>query len=534
MEGLRHNRGYIIATEEKDMNNRWKKIILMAGCLTGFLLGAQTAEGKQRYVTYEAYGAVGDGVHDDQAAIVAAHEAANRLGLPVKAGDGKTYFIGKGAQVAVIKTDVDFGTAHFIINDVETENHRQNIFRVESEHEPYPLKGLQTLKRGQTDIGMSLPQESILEVTNDHRRVYIRYGLNQNNGTAAHEVFVADKKGRVRKSTPIIWDYEELTAVTVYPMDRRTLTIKGGTFTTIANQAPSTYDYRARGIQIRRSNVRVEGMTHYVEGELDHGAPYGGFLGVDHAADVTVSHCVFTAHKTYSTIGTAGKPVSMGSYDIGANAAINLRYVHCRQTTDIDDSSYWGLFGSNFCKDLKMDHCVFSRFDAHQGVANVTLTDCRFGYMGVCMVGFGTARIERCEVRSHSLVSLRNDYGSSWDGELIIRHCTVRPMWPYGDLPLINGVNSGLHDFGYLCSLPHRIVIDGLEIDDSLPSQKEEYAGPCLFGTFGRDAHATDLFPFTIEGEASLKGVTVKSGKELSVSRNPDLFKGMTIRTSAR
>lgn len=508
--------------------------MLMVCCLAGLLAGTQTVDGKQRYVTYEEFGAVGDGVYDDQAAIVAAHEAANRLRLPVKAGDGKTYFIGKGAQVAIIKTDTDFGTAHFIINDVETENYRQNIFRVESEWTPYPLEGLHALKRGQTNIGLRLPQQSMLEVANEQRRVYIRHGLNQNNGTAAREVFVADKRGRVRQSTPIVWDYDTLTAVTVYPMDRQTLTLKGGTFTTIANQAPSAYDYRGRGILIQRSNVRVEGLTHYVQGELDHGAPYSGFLYVDHAADVIVSHCVFTAHKTYQTIGSAGKPVSMGSYDIGANAAINLKYAHCRQTTSIDDSSYWGLFGSNFCKDLKMDHCVFSRFDAHQGVANVTLTDCQFGYMGVCMVGFGTARIERCEVRAHSLVSLRDDYGSSWEGEMLIRHCTWRPMWPYDTMSMINGTNSGRHDFGYHCCLPRRIVVDGLEIDDSLPAQKEAFAGPCLFGTFGRDAQATGLFPFTIEGEATLKGVTVKSGKELSVSRNPDLFSEMTIRFPGR
>lgn len=497
--------------------------------MVAVLLGAQAASAKQRFVTYEEYGAVGDGVHDDQAAIVAAHEAANRLGLPVKATDGKTYFIGKGAKAAVIKTDTDFGTAQFIIDDVETEDFRQNIFRVEPSQESYTLEGLKSLKRGQTNIGMKLPQQSMLEVVNDNRRVYIRYGLNQNDGTAAREVLVVDKKGRVRTTTPIVWDYDELTNVTVYPMDKKTLTIKGGTFTTIANQAPSAYNYRGRGIVIYRSNVRVEGMTHLVTGELDHGAPYSGFLYVNHCADVVVSHCTFTAHKTYVTIGSADKPVSMGSYDIGANAAINLKYEYCSQTTDIDDNTYWGLFGSNFCKDLKMDHCVFSRFDAHQGVANVTLTDCQFGYMGVCMVGFGTARIENCEVRSHSLVSLRDDYGSSWEGEIIVRNCTLRPVRSYGSLQLLNGNNSGKHDFGYACSLPRRMVIDGLVIDDSLLADQANYGGPCIFGTFGRDAQATDLIPYAIEGEVTLKDVTVKSGKELNVSRNPGIFKGMRI-----
>ena len=77
------------------------------------------AAGAQDFVTYEEFGAVGDGKADDMAAIVAAHAAANEKGMPVRAGAGKTYYIGKGARTAVIRTDVDFGTAAFVIDDRE-------------------------------------------------------------------------------------------------------------------------------------------------------------------------------------------------------------------------------------------------------------------------------------------------------------------------------------------------------------------------------------------------------------------------------
>ena len=68
-------------------------------------------QAKPRFITYEKYGAKGDGVTDDMPAIVAAHAAANKMGLPVRAKAGKTYFIGKAPLTAEIRTDTDFGKA---------------------------------------------------------------------------------------------------------------------------------------------------------------------------------------------------------------------------------------------------------------------------------------------------------------------------------------------------------------------------------------------------------------------------------------
>jgi hypothetical protein len=56
----------------------------------------------------------------------------------------------------------------------------------------------------------------------------------------------------------------------------------------------------------------VDGLEHRVTGEGDHGAPYGGFINIRDCAYVTVKNTILTGHKTYRTIGAAGKPVSMG------------------------------------------------------------------------------------------------------------------------------------------------------------------------------------------------------------------------------
>ena len=483
-----------------------------------------------KYLTYEQFGAKGDGVTDDLPAIIATHAAANEKGLPVKARSGKTYYIGNTKGTAVVRTDVDFGTAKFIIDDshVAVEDREAYIFKVESALEPVAIEGVEILKRDQANIGRPLPGRCLVEVVDDNHKVYIRLGANQNSGVSQKEFFIADGDGNIDPSTALVWDYDEITSMTAHPIDEKTLTIKGGTFTTIANQAPSKYTYYGRGIAVERSNVSLEGISHYIEGELDHGAPYDGFISLDTAADILVKDCIFTAHKTFKTIGSAGKPVSMGTYDVSAFGCANVKWENCRQTTDINDTHYWGVFCSNFCKALTLDRCVFSRFDAHQGVRNVTLTDCEFGHSGVQMVGSGTMRIDGCTIHRKALVALRGDYGSSWEGELIVRNCKLIAPEGAKNVSLLYGFNTGKHDFGYTCYLPEKYDIENLVIDDSAVTDKD-YQGPMIFGNFKRDADEEGLYPYIAKGVINIRNVSVASGKPLGVSVNPGIFKEYTI-----
>lgn len=494
------------------------------------LAGIAFACASPKYLTYEQFGAKGDGVTDDFPAIMATHAAANENGLPVKAAGGKTYYIGNTTGTAVIRTDVDFGTARFIIDDsrVSVEDRKDYIFRVESSLEPFTIDGIKSLKRDQTNIGRSLPGRCLVEVVNDNHKVYIRLGANQNSGVSQQEFLIVDSDGNIDPSSALIWDYDEITRMTAHPIDSKTLTIKGGIFTTIANQAPSKYTYYGRGIDVERSNVRIEGITHYIEGELDHGAPYGGFLSLDTAADIVVSDCLFTAHKTYKTIGSAGVSVSMGTYDISAHGCVGVKWVNCSQTTDINDTHYWGIFVSNFCKSLALDRCVLSRFDAHQGVRNVTLTNCEFGHTGVNVVGSGTLRLENCIVHRKSLIALRDDYGSSWEGEIIARNCKLIVPEKAKNVSLLRGSNAGKHDFGYTCYLPGKIDIENLVIDDSRVSDKN-YEGPLIFGKFKRDVDEEGLYPSVAKGVINLRNVEVASGKPLEVSLDPEMFRDYTF-----
>lgn len=483
-------------------------------------------------VTYERFGAAGDGKTDDQAAIVAAHAAANAKGVPVRAGDGKTYYIGGGDAVAEIRTDVDFGTAKFVIDDVNVKNRRAPLFRVVGDKRPFAVKGVRKLARGQKNIGVRLPSACLLIAENDKVRRYIRFGPNRNDGYAQREVILVGRDGAVDPRAPVVWDFEEITSLTAYPVDPRTLVIKGGEFVTIANRGESKYLYYERNIRVQRSNVRIEGLRHYVTGERDHGSPYAGFLAIEKCADVLVTNCLFTAHRTYTTIGSAGTPVSMGSYDLNVGSAVNVSFVGCRQTTDIMDGRYWGIIGSNYSKNLLYDGCSFSRFDAHMGVANATIRNSRLGYMGINAIGFGTFLVENSTVCTRNFINLRSDYGSTWEGEFVFRNCTHAPRVRSGGFSpaLVGGSYSGKHDFGYPCHMPKRIVVDGLRIEDG--GARAGYGGPFVFGEFNRHNRGpgyVETYPYRVTEEVVLRNVTTASGKPLRVSPNRWMFRDVTV-----
>ncbi len=90
-------------------------------------------------------------------AIAGAHAFANGHGLPVKAGEGTTYYIGGKERTAVIRTNTDLGTAAFIIDDTEVQNRNASIFLVSSSLQPFGLKGIASLKRNQDKIDASFP-----------------------------------------------------------------------------------------------------------------------------------------------------------------------------------------------------------------------------------------------------------------------------------------------------------------------------------------------------------------------------------------
>jgi hypothetical protein len=158
--------------------------------------------------------------------------------------------------------------------------------------------------------------------------------------------------------------------------------------------------------------------------------------------------------------------------------------------------------------------------DTHMGVSGVyTIRRCNLGHMGLNAIGRGQLLIEDSTLHGGSLLSFRSDYGSTWEGEVTIRNSRWIPAcgnqcWPH----MIGLHNDGMHDFGYPCSMPREVTVDGLFVDDS--NVPENYEGMRLFSDpDGNESSplAERPFPYARCERITIKGLTTASGKRPSL-----------------
>ncbi len=396
-------------------------------------------------------------------AMIAAHDYANENGYKVFADYGAKYYIASTGKTITIKTDVEWGNAEIVIDDsgVDPAARGNWIFTIPASAPAYNIDTVKTLKRDMTNIGITLPQKSFISFYDSNTKHYIRSGGNADAGSTKVDNLVVDKDGSIDPDAPVMWDFDVITSITVRPIDETVITVGGGVVTTVANKAPSEYTYYARGILISRSNTVIDGVTHLITGEGATGAPYNGFIQIGSCAYVTVQNCVFSGHKTYQSPTT-----KMGSYDIGMGNTISVSFINCVQANDINDNKLWGISGTNYCKNFVYDGCVLSRFDAHKGVTNAAIKNSVIGYSGATIIGYGEFLVEDSVFFTDKIVTLRTDYGSSWEGDIIIRNTTLAPL-SAGEVNIISGSNKGDHDYGYECHMPTNVIIDGLKVENA-------------------------------------------------------------------
>ena len=407
------------------------------------------------------------------------------------------------------------------------KNFNTNIFAIKSDYSSVTIPssvineinaagGIDRDAATRFDFGLGYP--AMLIITNKNNKQYIRYGTNANSGNDQKEVIIIDENGYISEETPFMFDFTEVTSIVALRLDVEPITIEGGTFRTlasrvnIANGEFGDYISLSRGISINRPNTTVKNITHVVEGEIAKfaivdenlnlvsgnytkqseeidgkthyyvtdksgnvvdgllpfvGHSYGGFYTISNTSDVTIENCVMSARMYYL----------QGTYDINVTLANNVNFVNCTQSNFYESdgktpnlSSHWGVMGSNYCKNIVYDGCMLTRYDAHCGVLGGKLLNSTVSTVSIIGAGDmlieNTTFITRGSSTSTNMITLRSDYGSTWEGTLTIKDCTVD--YAFSDtLTKVNLITATYtnHYFGYETHLPN-VVVDNLKFAD--------------------------------------------------------------------
>ena len=405
---------------------------------------------------YSQFGARGCGTVCDFNAIVATHHAANRSGAMVRADPGMTFRIGATVKSAIIQTDVDWTGATFIIDDREVEQRGVHwadswLFIVEPDpaQRPFPIFSISGARRYQPVLPIVLDQRSLVVIQDTTTRVYRRQGDNEGDGSPMTDFIIVETDGTVYPGAPIIWDFHNITSVMVHPIGERTLTIRGGHFIRYANRGHYTQAYMHRGINVRRSNVVIDGLFHEIRGQEELPVIHSrGMLFINNAAEITVKNTTLTGRRNNGHIGT---------YDVTTDNAVNVRFINMRQTNDINSNRYWGITALSNVKNVLLDNVHWSRYNSHTGAYNTTIRNSQFGWQGILIIGGGNLVVENTTNHTGGgFINLRTDLGGSWDGDVFVRNSR-------GGNTLVAGGAVAGWDFGYATRMPRNVFIDNFQ-----------------------------------------------------------------------
>ncbi len=461
--------------------------------------------------------------HTKANAIVKAYPAYNVV-VVGQGIEGNNFYIGttddSGKAAISVKTNVDWNGAHFIIDDTTVTNkgtgteYSQSIFVLDPDNPTETITASIPggIAAGATNIGYAPGKTVMLDITDKCTRHYIRYGANANSGQTQNEVIIVDAYGNVDPTTPVQWDYTNVAFCTygctptdaasdgicdtcaktignsfgavAYDINDRPLTISGldkdgninCVWETITNSDVdvSSYDQFARNIKISRANVTAQGIDRvFVEDDSSYTPrqTYAAFVAVRYACNTVIKDMLITQHLGHNIwIDGVDTHNGLGSYELGANHAINVTWENCVQKNFFKDGgkiSYRGMFGSNYLRNGVLKNCILASFDSHSAAYNVTIEDSTFEHINY--IGAGEVNMKNVTVYvdgGYSACILRSDYGSMWKGDIKMDGITLRHSSSYSRsyIDLVRAHYNN-HYFGYTSYLPGEIYVNNISIE---------------------------------------------------------------------
>ena len=493
-------------------------------------------ENKRVKLTYECFGAKGDGVTNDYDAILRTHDFANSeflkgYRLTVYATPGKTYYMGDNRGMAIkVITDVDWQKANFIVDDYVLRNGKnvvdtsKSLFQVVSPM--YVATGKSVIEYGAdssfvkkvkissnstylSDLVSLIKRDSsfnslskyflespVWQVTVENsNKQYIRKSLNNNDsGYNQSDTFLINSStGKVLSA--INWNYNDVVKFRVWPIPVVPVTLKNGNFTARTNNVVLTSSgervaYNQRNIYVSfTGNVNIKSINHYLD-ETRH--PYSnsyqktreanfyyGFIRLYNTSYINVENAYLSPHTVEAN--------KYGTYDLIFDQAVNVFFNNVNYACNIFKSDntkdynacyakhmisnkVWGIIGSNGSKNVFISNSKVNRIDAHRGITNLYVTDTTVGNKGFTLNGNGEFYAKNVKVdRSKIFIDLRYDYGSSWNGTMVLNNVTnvLDDLTNNAANPIvIRGERTNDHDFGYKTYFP-AVYINGLTFDTS-------------------------------------------------------------------
>ena len=445
---------------------------------------------EKNFVCYEDFGALGDGVANDFAAIKAAHDYANEKGLPVFCKSDATYRISDtriDGEVSIIrvKTNTDFNGATLIFDDEKlaaddgTGMHDKPIFDISSDYPMFELSGEDVAKIGKVGretkkINVKLDYPALLILNNDNHNVFIRYGGDANPGVPAFDLVLVDKDGNIDESTPILFDYDEVTRVQVIRVDVEPIVFENAKIITKVSRVSIrredgkiVRDYFIRNIDVTRPNTTIKGIKHEIVGEytVEEQAKglccpsYYGIINTSYTNNVLIEGCSIPARRYYRVAGTYGFN-AYRTNKVTVKDCVQPNFYKPDGVISTNGGEYWGWGGVNNTKNLVYDNVEITRYDAHAGLVNGKIINSHVSIIN--LIGGGDLLIENSLIEHDTIFNLRPDYGATWRGSITIKNCKIRPMGRR--FYLFSHLWTNI-DFGQPCHFPN-VLVDNLSFEN--------------------------------------------------------------------
>lgn len=469
-------------------------------------------EERIQHVSYEMFRLEG---MTDSEVVRATHEYANLNKLNVINSSGE-YWLDAGTEIP-IKTNVDWGTTKF---HMTAEKKRHFIIQPETSLETIVLGSsskvslLQRLKKGANTLPeLSSYANYFIKIANENKAIASRNHPTASQEFKLEEYFYLDEGGRLQ--SPIDYNFDDYTSIVGKSANHAHITISGGMFLITPNNSTElSASYVQIGLGIERNRVTIENQTIAYETTVDNPNPLSGFYNYLNVYDLTFRNIR----------GVSQKESFSGSYGFYGQYVVRLGFDN---VTGDSDEGYWGVQGHNKIKDMTIRDSTFSRVDVHFDCRNITIRDSKIGNLR--LNGGGRLFVENVEFNNNLPISMRGDYGGSWDGDITIKNCIVKADESNADIRLL-GFNRGDYDFGYDVINGRNIVIENITLD--LTKNPNHDATKSIVSMYGDGAWSYAGKRPTMYDNLTVKNIQIcnksesnKSGFTLSHIIRPQLLK---------